>query len=496
MSAEVDRHQFLAIDLGAESGRGEIVTLADGKVTMEEIHRFPTRNVQLGSTRYWDFPAIYAEVVEALKACSAKGVVPASISIDTWGVDFGLLGSDGALLGNPVHYRDARTENIHADASLVMPIADIFAATALHTMPINTLFQLHAMQKGKSPLLDIADTFLMIPDLLAYFLTGRKVCELSIAQTSQLVGTDCKWSEQIIGRFSLPKGMFPELIEPASVIGPLTSELAEVTGLGDVPLVACASHDTSAAVAAVPAEGDDWAFLSCGTWSILGRMVDTPVASTECYQAGFTNEYTYGGWYLARNILGLWLVQELRRKWDTPEDPWDYVRMTAEAEKAPTGPLVDVSDSRLLAPTDMEAALKEILAETGQAVPETRGGLVRCVLESLALEYAWCLDSIGSLTDKRPGTLYIVGGGIKNKLLCQLTANAAGAVVRAGADQCTALGNALGQALALGILKNPDEIRQVMRASTEIATYEPQDQAAWQEKRERYAKLQGGKTWH
>ena len=491
-----DRHQFLAVDLGAESGRGEIVTLEDGKVSMEEIHRFPTRNVHLGNTRYWDLPAIYAEVVEAMNLCTARGVRPASVSIDTWGVDFGLLGADGALLSNPVHYRDVRTDNIHAQAAKVMPIADIFMATALHTMPINTLFQLHAMQIGRSRVLELAETFLMVPDLLAYFLTGVKACELSIAQTSQLVGTDCKWSEHIIGRFGLPRAMFPELIEPATVIGPMTPKVAKLTGMGDVPLVACASHDTSAAVAAVPAEGDDWAFLSCGTWSILGRMVDQPIATQACYEDGFTNEYTYGGWYLARNILGLWLIQELRRKWNTPDDPWDYERMTAEAAAATAGALVDVSDPRLLAPADMEAALIELIAETGQPAPQSRGELLRCVTESLALEYAWGLDKIGELSGARPGTLYIVGGGIRNKLLCQLTANACGTVVLAGADQCTALGNALGQALALGILTDRGQIRQVMRDSSEIATYEPQDQTAWQDKRGQYGKLQANKSWH
>ena len=300
-----DRHQFLAIDLGAESGRGEIVTLADGKVTMEEIHRFPTRNVKLGPVRCWDLPGIYADVVEAMKICAARGVTPESVSIDTWGVDFGLVGADGWLLANPVHYRDSRTDGIHADAAMIMPIADIFAATALHTMPINTLFQLHAMRKNRSPLLDVADAMLMMPDLLAYLLTGRMNSELSIAQTSQVVGTDCKWNAEIIKRFNLPPKMFTPLIEPGTVIGPMTDEVAALTGMDPtVPLVACASHDTSAAVAAVPAEGDNWAFLSCGTWSILGRMVDTPVSSRECYEAGFTNEYTYGGWYLAQEHPG------------------------------------------------------------------------------------------------------------------------------------------------------------------------------------------------
>jgi rhamnulokinase len=491
-----DEHHFLALDLGAESGRGEIVTLAGGKVTMEEVHRFPSRNVRLAGTRYWDFPATFAEVLEAIRLCAERGVKLTSISVDTWGVDFGLLGRDGQLLGLPVHYRDARTDGIHEHAGRIMPIEEIFAATALHTMPINTLFQLHAMQRADSPVLEAADTFLMMPDLFAYFLTGEKACELSIAQTSQLVDTQCRWCKEIIGRFGLPERIFPRLVEPATVLGTMTSDVADqVGGYGDVPVVACAAHDTSAAVAAVPARGGNWAFCSCGTWSILGRLVDQPVATKECYDVGFTNEYTYGGWYLARNILGLWLVQELKRKWDRADDAWDYARMTDAAAKAASGPIVDVDDGRLLAPADMEETLLEMLRETHQGEPAGRGQLLRCVLESLALEYNWCVDTVGRLTGQRPEAFYMVGGGIHNRLLCQLTANACGMAVHAGADQCTALGNALGQALALGILKDRDEIRDVMRASSDIITYEPQDQSAWADRRDRYGNIQGRKTW-
>ncbi|MGB2822638.1 MAG: FGGY family carbohydrate kinase, partial [Phycisphaerae bacterium] len=402
-----DEHRFLALDLGAESGRGEIVTLADGKVTMEEVHRFANRPVRLGSTLHWDFPSLYAEVLNAVRVCADRGVKLTSISVDTWGVDFGLLGADGALLGNPVHYRDGRTDGIHEHAGKVMPIDEIFMATALHTMPINTLFQLHAMQRAKSPLLDVADTFLMMPDLFAYFLTGQKACELSIAQTSQLVDTQCRWCDEIIGRFGLPERIFPRLIEPATVLGTMTGGVVDqVGGCGDVPVVACAAHDTSAAVAAVPAHGGNWAFCSCGTWSILGRPVDQPVATRECYDVGFTNEYTYGGWYLARNILGLWLIQELKRKWDRADDAWDYARMTAAAADAASGPIVDVDDGRLLAPADMEETLLAMIRETGQGEPSDRGQLVRCVLESLALQYAWGLDAVGHISGERPEVLY------------------------------------------------------------------------------------------
>jgi len=483
-------HQFLAIDLGAESGRGIVATLRDDRVSMEEIHRFPNRRVTLGGTVYWDFLSLYAEVLAAIRACAGRGGRLSSMSVDTWGVDFGLLGGYGRLLGNPVSYRDRRTENIHAYSDPKMSRAEIFRLTGYEPWAISSLFQLLAMQRDRSPLLMVARTFLNMPDLFQYFLTGVRASEMSIANTSNLMDANCRWCRPVIEAFGLPE-MFAELIEPATVLGGLTEAVRQETGLlADVPVIATCGHDTSAALAAVPAEGDGWAFISCGTWSILGSLVKRPITAPKCLELGFTNEYTIGGWYVARNISGLWLVQELRRKWDTPTDPWDYVRMTAEAAREEDGgPLLDAADASLMAPADMEAALLALVARGGQAAPRRRGQLVRGVLESLALEYNRRLDSLGELTGRRAEVVYIVGGGIHNKLLCQLTADACGCVVQAGADQCTALGNALGQALALGILKRPADIRRVMRASTEMATYEPRGAAAWAEKRERYARL-------
>ncbi|MFW6061943.1 MAG: rhamnulokinase [Planctomycetota bacterium] len=491
-----DVHHFLALDLGAESGRGELVTLRDGDLEMEEVHRFANLPVRMGGTLYWNLPSLFGNVVEAIRRANDRGVTLSGISVDTWGVDFGLLGADGKLLGLPVAYRDRRTEGIHEKTERIMPIREIFMATALHTMPINTLFQLHAMQLEDSPLLEVADTFLMMPDLLSYYLTGRKVSEVTIAQTSQLVGKDCNWSPEITRNFSLPERMFPELVGPAEVIGPLLPEIAEQAGITyEVPVIASAAHDTGAAVGAVPGEGENWAFLSSGTWSIMGMLVDQPIATEAAYDCGFTNEVTYGGWYFARNILGLWLVQELRRKWDTADDAWDYDRMTAEAAEAPSGLLVDVDDQRLLAPADMEAALKDLLRESGQMMPASRGELVRCVLESLALLYGWGLDQMGEMTGNSPSALYIVGGGIRNQLLCQFTANAAGIPVHAGVDQGTAVGNALGQALALGVIDSPQTIRDIVRDSFEVRTYQPQDPDEWTEKRQRFSKLQGSHAW-
>ena len=368
---------------------------------------------------------------------------------------------------------------------------DVFQATALEPWQISTLFQLLAMRRDKSPLLEMAETMLMTPDLVHYFLTGVKACERSIVQTGNLIGTDCQWCWDVIDRFQLPRRIFPKLIGPAEVVGPLQPAVRDDVGLGDVPVIASCGHDTSAAVAAVPGEGNGWAFLSCGTWSILGTVLDTPVTDLACLRAGFTNEYSVGGWFLAKNILGLWLVQQLRAKWDKSGDPWDYPRMTAQAEAAPPGPIVHAVDDSLLAPPDMESALLALLSKTGQSAPESRGQLVRCVLESLALEYSTALDAIGELTGRRPQSVYMVGGGTANKLLCQLTADACGVGVRAGVDQCTAIGNALGQAIALGIIQDVGQARQVVRNSFELASYEPQDASIWQEKRARYRTLSG-----
>ncbi len=484
-----DGYHFLAMDFGAESGRGEIVTLADGRVTMEEVHRFANRPVRLGKTLHWDFPFLFAEVLTALRACAHKGVRLCGIGVDTWGVDFGLLGADGGLLGNPVHYRDARTERIHEYSDRVLPRGTIFELTAYDPWAISSLFQLLSMQRDGSPLLGVASCFLNMPDLFGYFLTGNRASDRSIANTSNLMGVDGQWCRRIIDAFGLPAGMFAPLVEPGTVLGKLSPAIQAETGVGDVPVITTCGHDTSAAVAAVPGQGDRWAFISCGTWSIIGCLSDKPYPQRRTWDLGFKSEYTYGGWFLARDISGLWLVQQLRKKWDVPSDKWDYDRMKAEAAAAPAQGLglIDAAHPSLLAPPDMEEALRRLVA--GGAAPTERGQLVRVVLESLALEYRRRLDAMAELVGWRPKAVYLVGGGIANTLLCQFTASACGCPVHAGADQCTAMGNALIQAAALGILKGPDDIRAVMRASTPTTVYEPKDQDLWAAKREQYAKV-------
>jgi rhamnulokinase len=481
-------YQFLALDFGAESGRGELITLCENKTQIEEIHRFPNRPVNLCKTLCWDFPFLFAELLRTLRVCADKNLSLNGIGINTWGVDFGLLGEDGKILANPVHYRDTRTNKIHEYSDLVMSTEEIFAATACEPWAISSLFQLLAMQRDHSPILKMASSFLNMPDLFNYCLTGKKFSERSIASTSNLMRIDGDWCQDIIHQFQLP-AIFEELVEPGTVIGYMSPEIAPQPNMATVPVIATCSHDTAAVAAAVPASGDNWAFLSSGTWSILGRLRSEPITTPEFLENGFSNEYTLGGWFLCRNIIGLWLIQELYRKWDTSADPWNYKRMMEEAAQAKSGPMVDVADKCLLAPDDMEVSLLNLAHRLQQPLADSRGALIRCVLESLALEYAYRLELLCSLSKESVDSLFLVGGGSANKLLCQLTANACRIPVYAGAQQCTSLGNALTQAYALGIIKHPDEIRNIMRNSFELTTYEPMDSSFWMDKLGQYKLL-------
>jgi rhamnulokinase len=480
--------KHLAFDLGAESGRAVIINLDDQKVTMKQIHRFPNRPTPLAGTLYWDFHFLFAEILHSLRVCAEKNIKIDSIGVDTWGVDFGLLGHDGHLLASPVHYRDKRTDNIHQYSNRTLSTMDIFVESGCEPWQISSLFQLLAMKKDNSPVLQLAQTFLNMPDLVNYFLTGIKASEKSIVSTANLMATDGNWSRKIIEAFGLPD-IFHNLVEPATLLGPLSEQITAKVGLKPIPVVATCGHDTSAVVAAIPAAGKKWAFLSCGTWSILGKLCQKPVTPPEALKNGFTNEYTIGSWFIGRNILGLWLIQELRRKWNTSTDQWDYDRMTKEAAAAHTDALVDVNDSSLMAPQDMEKALLKLLNKLKQPKPDSRGGLIYTVLQSLALDYACRLEMVNNLTKEPTDALYMVGGGVANKLLCQLTANACRIPVHAGVEQCTSLGNALTQAVALGQLASPEQIRQIMRKSFDLTTYQPKDDALWTGKLRQYKQL-------
>ena len=489
MKTQNDRSlQFLAMDFGAESGRGELITLNESKVQIDEIHRFPNRPVSLCGTLFWDFPFLFAELLTTLQKCADKNLSLDGIGVSTWGVDFGLLGDDGKILANPVHYRDARTENIHEFSDPIMSREDIYAATACEPWAISSLFQLSAMQKDRSPILKMADSFLNMPDLFNYCLTGKKVSERSIASTSNLMQTDGNWCHAVIDKFQLPD-IFEDLAEPGTVIGSMDPEIAPRPDMADIPVIATCSHDTAAVVAAIPASGENWAFLSSGTWSILGRFRSEPITTPEFLANGFSNEYTLGGWFMCRNIIGLWLMQELCRKWDTPADHWDYNRMVEEASHAKPLAIINAGDACLMAPDDMEVSLLELARRFKQPLPGSRAELIRCVLESLALEYAYRLELLCSMSKESVDSLFLVGGGSANSLLCQLTANACRIPVYAGAQQCTSLGNALTQAYGLDIIKDPVEIRQIVRNSFELTAYEPKESSYWIDRLGQYKML-------
>jgi rhamnulokinase len=488
----VDNNRFLAFDLGAESGRAVVGTLQDGRLSLEEISRFPNTPVQVRETLYWDVLALYNHILEGLREYVRRyGAQVEGIGIDTWGVDFGLLSAPGELLQNPVHYRDARTTTVVEQVKARISPEELFRRTGMALLPINTSVQLLSLRLSKNPVLDCAATMLMMPDLFAYFLTGRKCCERTNAVSTQLLDRLTNaWSEEIVRKLDLSWSLLPELVDPGTVVGELLPTVREATGLKSGVVIAPCTHDTASAVAAVPGSGDDWAFLSCGTWSVVGTLTSDVVATPRAYAAGVFNELTVQSRFLCRNIIGLWLLQQARAAWMRAGESYSYEEIAKLAAQAPEdGPLINPDAPQFLAPRDMQAAIEKYCAETGQAVPHHPGETARCILESLAFAYHRWLEEIAALSGRTFRVLHKVGGGVKNSLLCQLTANATGLPVLAGPSEATVAGNIMVQALAKGIVKSPQELRDVIRRSSELVEYRPQDTAHYQRRFDRYMGL-------
>lgn len=485
--------KFLAFDLGAESGRG-ILGLFDGaKLSLDVVHRFPNGPVRTLDTMHWDVLRLHSEMLNAMRLCAGKGGVE-SVGIDTWGVDFGLLGRDGTLLGNPRHYRDPHTEGAMEQAFRRVPKADVFGQTGIQFMRFNTLFQLIAMQRDGSPLLDMAKHLLLIPDLFHYFFTGIKVNELTDASTSQMLDpATCGWASGLVQSLGLPTGMLGTIVKPGTVLGPLRATIASDTGLSQIPVVATATHDTAAAVAAVPARGDGWAYISSGTWSLMGVELPSPRVDEAALAANFTNEIGFGGTVrFLKNVMGLWLVQECRRSWERGGQTYGYDELMRLAGEAPAfGSVVDPDDGGFILPESMPKALADFCRRTGQPAPDGVGATVRCALESLALRYRWVLEKLEALTGQSLKVIHIVGGGSQNELLCQLTADCCGREVLAGPVEATAIGNVLVQAVGLGVLGSLVDAREVVRRSFDVKRYEPRKDDRWQGLYERFAKLLG-----
>jgi rhamnulokinase len=484
--------KLLAFDLGAESGRG-VLGLFDGqRLRLEIVHRFANGPVRTLDTLHWDVLHLYTEMTAALRRCAAERGGIDALGVDTWGVDFALLGRGGTLLGNPRHYRDPHTETIMAEAFRQVPRLEVFRQTGIQFMRFNTLFQLLALRRDRSPLLDVAETLLFMPDLFHYFFTGIRVNEYTDASTSQMIDpVGRNWAFGLVQQFGLPAHVLGSLVAPGTVLGPLRGPVAADTGLNPVPVIAPGSHDTASAVAAVPAQGESWAYISSGTWSLMGAELPAPLVNEPALRSNFTNEGGVGGTTrLLKNIMGLWLVQECRRTWERAGQAYSYDDLTRLAEAAaPFVSVVNPDDSGFILPPSMPAALAEFCRRGGQPAPTEPGAVVRCALESLALRYRWVLERLEELLGRRLEVVHVVGGGSRNALLCQFTADACNRPVLAGPVEATAIGNVLVQALGLGLLGSLADAREVVRRSFEVVTYAPRNPDRWHEPYERFCRL-------
>ena len=486
--------QYIALDLGAESGRAIVGKFDGEKLSLEEAYRFPNGAVRVLGSLHWDPLRLFNEMKQGLGKISRDyGQDFASVGVDTWGVDFALLDRAGGLVGNPYCYRDSRTDGMMEEAFKHLSRQEIFQQTGgIQFLSINTLFHMLAMAVNKSPQLEMADTFLMMPDLFNYWLTGQKACEFTNATTTQFYNSlTGNWSTNVLETLGIPSDIFPELVMPGTQLGPLLPETAEEVGLKSLPVVAPATHDTASAAVAVPASGDDFVWLSSGTWSLLGGISDKPLVTPEALAYNFSSYGGAGGVCLPwKNIMGLWLVQECRRIWARGGEELSYDELTRMAKEAtPLTAIIDPDHPSFLAPADMPATIQAYCRDTNQTVPETKGEIVRTALEGLALKYRWVIEKLEILLDRKFNTLHVVGGGSQNTLLCQFAADATGLPVIAGPIEATAIGNIAVQAVATGHLASPAEARQVIRRSFEVVTYEPGDSSRWDEAYVQFNKL-------
>lgn len=476
--------KFLAFDLGASNGRAIAGIFQDGKLELEEIYRFPNDPIKTYHSIHWDVPGLFLEIKKGLALFVQKhGKSLDGIGIDTWGVDFGLFDKNGNLLGNPYHYRDERTQGIEKEIAGIIDPYHIYEITGMTLTPISTLCQLYSMVKDRSPALKAADSFLMMPGIFNYFLTGEKAEEYTVITPSCLYDIrKNSFATRFLDRLRIPVKIMPRIVEPGTIIGNILPGVAAEVGLGKVPVIAPASHDTASAVVAVPAiGGDDWAFISSGTWSVVGIEVSEPIIARESFRLNLVNEGTAGGKYITvSNITGLWIIQECKKIWSREGEILDWPHLIGLAESAePFTAFLDPDDKAFANPPDMPAAIIEYCKNAGQKAPKGKGAIMRIVLESLTLKYKNTLGKIESLKGKPVEVLHLVGGGTQNKLLNRLTAEATGKIVVAGPMKATAIGNIVMQAIGTGYLKSIDEAREIIRSSFKTETYYPQDKAGW-----------------
>ncbi|MER5252541.1 rhamnulokinase family protein [Streptomyces sp. NPDC002855] len=480
-------HRFAAIDLGASSGRVMVARTGPDTLTLQEAHRFPNRPVRTAGTLRWDILSLYTGILDGLRAAGVGSAPLTSIGIDGWAVDYGLLDADGALLGNPVHYRDTRTEGVAAKAWGTVPATELYAATGIQYAPFNTLYQLMAAQGTAQ--LAAAKHLLLIPDLLTYWLTGELGTELTNASTTQLMDPAANtWSHDVATRLGIDLTLFPPVRRPGDPAGHLLPQVLDDTGLATpTPVTTVASHDTASAVAAVPATTENFAYICTGTWSLAGLELTAPIRTEESRAANFTNELGIDGTvrYL-RNIMGLWLLQECLRTWETSTATPTLEALLGEAAHVPAlRSVVDAADPAFLPPGNMPHRIAQACEATAQPVPRTHAETTRCILDSLALAHRRAVEDAQRLADRTVDVVHMVGGGARNELLCQLTADACGLPVVAGPAEAAALGNVLVQARAQGLLRDRHEMRALLAGTQQLTRYEPTTdpahRAAWEE---------------
>lgn len=470
---------FLAVDLGASSGRMLLGDFTGTRIDVREIHRFPNDVISHEGSLHWDVRRLWDEVERGLASCDAP---LEGIGVATWGLDFGLLDRDGQLIGNPFAYRDARTEGVPERVFERIPAAEIFAITGIECMRVNSLYQLASMQN-----LETTETLLMIPDLFRFWLSGERATEYTIATTTQMV--DCRtksWATEMLRTLDLPTRILAPIIPPGTVVGPRSQGRHQ-----GVPVIAVPGHDTASAVVAIPGLDPHSAYLSSGTWSLMGVEISEPVLSSDALRLGFTNEGGAAGTVrLQKNICGLWLLQESRRQWEREGQHFSWDDLLALAAQAPAFHcVIDPDANEFVSPGDLPGAIREFCSKTGQPQPASVGAVVRCCLEGLALRYRWVLEALERLTGQKITTLRIVGGGSQNPLLCQHTADACGRTVVAGPVEATALGNLAMQAIATGRLADVPAARAVIAASVDLRTFEPTDSHVWDDAFTRFEKL-------
>ncbi len=490
----MEHHDLLAFDLGAESGRAILGRLDSSTITTRELSRFPNGPIPVLGHLHWNIYGLFEEIKKGIRTClEVAKARPESLAVDTWGVDFGLVARDGSILGLPYAYRDIRTKGAMEQFFSRIPREKIYELTGIQFLVFNTLFQVYSMVRGGSSLLSSASSLLFMPDLFTYLLTGERASEFTIASTSQLFDLRrSSWSDPLFEALGLPPSLMQDVLTPGTVIGPLGRDISEEMGLDETLVVATASHDTAAAIAAIPAAGGNWAYISSGTWSLMGVETNQPIINRQALEANFTNEGGVAGSIrFLKNIAGLWLVQQCRKEW-AHGSALGYDELTRLAgEAAPFKAMLDPDWKDFLNPVSMPAAIQRYCHQTGQPAPGTPPEIVRCVLESLALKYHFTLDELRRVAAIEIAKIHVIGGGARNELLCQFTADATGLPVLAGPAEATAIGNIMVQALALGYVRTLSDIRTIVRNSVAIRTYEPRQSKEWDAAYERYQNLLG-----